>query len=477
VRRDTVAARPAADKWFVLATVGLGTFLTVLDSSIVNISLPTITRELHTDVTTIQWVVMGYLLTITGLLLTCGRVADLVGRKLVYMAGMAIFTLATALCGTAQAVEQLVAWRVLQGIGAAGVMALSGALTASAFPQDERGKALGINATLVAVGAISGPVLGGFLNDYLDWRWVFFARVPFGLLATLLAARTLAGAVRPGRRRFDLLGGALLFLWLAALIVAVNQGSNLGWSSPATLTLFAAAGAGLAAFVAVERREREPMLALGLFRNRLFTAASASALLSFLANSASALLMPFYFVQGLGFPPSTAGVMLLPQPLVMSVVAPFSGWLSDRMGSRLLSTAGLGIACLGLLSLSTLHASSTYPEVAVRLAAMGLGIGLFGSPNTNALLSSVPRAQMGVASGMQATVRNLGMVVGTAIAGAAWTGRMAFHADRLAQLGELGEAEIALQSFVGGFQDALLVSAAICSVGVFTSLVRGNGRQ
>lgn len=468
------AAHAGSNKWLVLAAIGLGIFLSVLDSSIVNVSLPIITEELNTDLTTIQWVVMAYLLTITGLLLTFGRLADLLGRKPVYVAGMALFTVAMTLCGLAQTVEQLIALRVAQGIGAAMVMALGPALTASAFPQHERGKALGINGTIVAVGAICGPIFGGLLTDLFDWRWVFLFRAPLGAVATIFAVKTIADAPGEGRRRFDLLGGALLFLWLAALTLGLNQGRNLGWDSPATLTLFAVALVGLVLFIAIERRVAEPMLELSIFRNRLFSAASFSSLLSFMANFAVAFLMPFYFLQAQGIPPREAGLMLLPQPLVMSVVAPLSGSLSDRMGSRFLSSLGLAIAAVSLFGLGMLRVDSTYPEIALRLAGIGLGVGMFQSPNNSALLSSVPPAMMGVASGMLATMRNLGMVLGTAVAGAVWTGRMAFHTHELTQAGNLSAEAVQSQAFIGGIQDAFMVSAAICSIGVLTSLVRGS---
>lgn len=417
---------------------------------------------------------MAYLLTITGLLLTFGRVADLVGRKKVYVTGMAIFTVAIGACGLAQDVGQLIAFRVVEGIGSAMAMALGPALSAGAFPQNERGKALGINTTVVAAGGISGPVLGGFLAEFLDWRWVFVSRVPFSALAVVLAAVVLVETAPAGRRRFDLPGAALLFVWLAGLTLGLNQGRNLGWDSPATLGLFVVALGGLVAFILVERRATQPMLELAVFRNRLFTAASVSSLLSFLALFAVSLLMLFYFVQALGYPPSTAGLMLLPQPLTMSIVAPFSGALSDRIGSRILATAGLGVACLGVFWLSLLDAGASYGDIVPRLVVMGIGIGLFGSPNNNALLSSLPPGKMGVASGMLATVRNLGMVLGTAVAGAVWTGRMAYYAEQMAASGIADPQVIAVQSFVGGFQDAFRVSAAVCLIGVFTSLVRGK---
>ncbi|MHB1134630.1 MAG: MFS transporter [Chloroflexota bacterium] len=468
------AGMTKGNKWAVLGAVGFGTYLAVVDSTIVNISLPTMTSALRTDLTTIQWVVMAYLLVITGLLLSFGRLADLVGRKPVYVAGGAVFTLGTLACGLVQTVEQLIAARVLQGIGSAMIMALGPALTASAFPPSERGKALGINSTIVALGAISGPVLGGLLQDALDWRWVFLARVPFGLLAILLAWWLLAHQPGLGRRRFDLLGGTLLFLWLAALTLGLNQGRNLGWDSPATLALFAGAAVGLTLFVLVERRAAEPMFDLNLLRVRLFTAASASSLLMFMAQFGVGLLLPFYFVQAAGYSPRDAGLMMLPLPLAMSVIAPLSGSLSDRMGSRILSTAGMALLTLGLFLLSRIEVATPYPQVALSMVVVGAGSGLFGSPNNSALLSSLPRALMGVASGMQATMRNLGMVVGTAIAGAVWTGRMAYYAEKLSRAGSLDQATVQQQAFMGGFQDALLVSAAICSLGIFTSLVRGK---
>ena len=487
------------NKWAVLTVVGLGTFLSVLDSSAVNVSLPTISSDLGADTTTIQWVVMGYLLTITGLLLTFGRLGDVVGRKRVYVVGMAVFTISVALCGAVQDIGQLIGLRVIQGIGSAGVMAIGPALTASAFPREERGKALGINATLVALGGISGPILGGALTDLLDWRWVFVVRAPFGLLATLLAVWILRDATLPApahapataagsvmraaasgdvppsasaRRSFDLLGAGLLFASLAALTLGLNQGRNLGWSSPATLALIGGAAIGLPLFVAIERRTKDPMLDLRVFSNRAFAAASASSLLSFMASFAVTFLMPFYLVQVLGYPAGLAGLALIPQPIVMSIVAPLSGMLSDRIGSRLLCTVGIGLTSLSLLGLSTLQLDSSYPQIAVWLMLLGVGLGLFNSPNSSALISSVSHSQMGTASGMMATMRNLGMVLGTAVAGAVWTGRAAFHATALAGVGVSGALATA-QSQLGGFQDALVVSAAIAAIGIFTSLVRG----
>lgn len=466
------AASAAQNKWLVLATVGIGTFLAVLDSTIVSVLLPVMTTGLQTDLITIQWVIMGYLLVITGLLLSFGRLADLIGRKPVYVSGLAIFAVGVGLCGLAQSVEQLIAARVFEGIGAAMVMAIGPALTASAFPPNERGKALGINATIVASGGILGPVIGGLLADAFDWRSTFFFRMPFILLAMLLAVKFLARDRGTGQRRFDFVGGALLFTWLVAFTFGLNQGRSLGWASPTILVLLGTAFLGFIAFVFAELRAREPMLELSLFRIRLFTAASASSLISFMTNFGVAFLMPFYLIQVMGYSVRDAGMMTIPQPLLMSLAGPLSGILSDHIGSRILSTAGMGLGVVALISLAMLDQNSSQMDVLIRVGLFGLAKGIFQSPNSSALLSSVPASRLGTAAGMQALMRNLGMVLGTAVFGAVWTSRMAFHTDILAALGNLAPQALSNQAFIFGFRDALLVSAGVCLIGVFTSLVR-----
>jgi EmrB/QacA subfamily drug resistance transporter len=352
------------------------------------------------------------------------------------------------------------------------VMSVSPALTASAFPVGERGRALGINSTIVAVGQISGPIVGGLLLQYIDWRAVFYLRVPLILLGAVLARFVL----RPSPRHaasFDLTGSALLFVWLSALTIGVNQGRQLGPDSPVILALLIATVVGFGLFVWRQFQAAAPLLDPALFGNRLFTASSASSLLSFMSNSSVQILMPFFLVQILMVSPRDAGLMLLPQPIVTTVIAPFSGWLSDKLGSRVLATSGLGLAAVGLFALSGLSADAGYRDVAPPLALIGLGIGLFQSPNNSALLGSVPHSRMGVASGMLALMRNLGLVTGTAVAGAVWTGRMAVHQTVLTASAPAGQ-DIATVASLMGMRDAFLVAAGLCALGALTSLVRGR---
>ncbi len=454
--------------------VGTGTYLSVLDASIVNISLPVITQALRTDLVTVQWVVMIYLLMITGLLLTFGRLADIWGRKRVFILGMAIFSLTVALCGLAQDIRQLVLFRAAEGVGSAMVMAVGPALIASAFPLAERGRAMGLNAMIVAAGAITGPVLGGLLTDWLDWRMVFILRSPICAGATLFAAHNLVQSPRESQRAFDLFGAVVLFIWMSALTLGLNQGASLGWDNPLIVGLLLLALLGFVTFLLIEARVDSPMLSLSVFRNRLFATASISSLLSFMATFAINLLMPFYLMRALDYTPGEAGVMLLPQAVIMSVFAPISGWLSDRIGSAILSSVGIATTGLGLLLLSFLNVSSTPLDIVLRLAVVGVGTGLFGSPNNAAMLSALPPRQMGIASGMMGTMRNMGMVSGTAIAGAIFTSRLAeYTASLTAQAAGTAE-EIAMWAFVGGIQDAFRFSAFLCLIGVFTSSVRGQ---
>jgi len=461
-------------KWLALIAVAIGTYMGTMDASIVNISFPTLSKTFGVDASVVLWVSVAYLLASTGLMLTLGRLGDLIGRKKVYILGFVIFTLGMGLCSLAQNIGQLIGFRVVQAIGSAMLIAVGNAIVIDAFPGRERGKALGIMGGVVSAGFITGPLIGGVLLDAFDWRSIFYIRLPVGVIGIIMAWLILRGESRARTRvSFDLRGAVTLFGGLTTLLLLVNQGGKVGWTSPYILILGAATVTLLALFVVAERKAIQPVVDLALFRSRLFAAANASLLLIFVATAAYSFLMPFYLIQGLGYSSSRAGLLMITVALTTIVVAPLSGWLSDKIGSRILCSLGMAVVCLALFLLSGLSIHSTTTEVIPWLIIFGLGSGLFQAPNSSAIMGSVPRDKLGTGAAMIATGRQVGMSIGIAVAGAIFTSRQAFHMARLAHE-QLSPAALRSEALVAGFQDALLVSVLICSIGIITSLVRGR---
>lgn len=431
-----------------------------LDSSIVNISLPALAKYFSVGITAVEWVVMAYLLTTSSLLLTAGRLGDIKGHKIVYIVGFITFTVASALCGLAGSIGQLIFFRIVQALGGTGMLATGPAILTDAFPPTQRGKALGMIAVSVSLGLTAGPFLGGVIVASLGWRWIFFVNIPVGVLASTLAALILRKGRREANRRFDLPGSAAAFATLFLILLALSRGNEWGWNSAPTLGLLAAAAVSAWVFVRRESRAADPMLDLSLFKSRLFSAANMSALINFAALFVVLFLIPFYLLDVFGETSQRAGLVLTAVPLVTAVIAPVSGALSDRIGSRLLSSLGLAITALALFGLSRTSPVQGLLPVALFLGAIGLGSGMFQSPNTSAIMGSVPPNRLGIASGMQATMRNVGMVLGVALAGAI--------------VSSLSPAGAKDDNFTLAVHVAFVVGAAICGIGVVTSLVRGS---
>jgi EmrB/QacA subfamily drug resistance transporter len=407
------------NKWFVLISVGVGTFMTALDGSVANTILPVIEGSLKSDVTTIEWVVTVYLLVVSGLLLTFGRLGDLRGHKRTYIAGFVLFVLGSASSGLAPSDWLLITFRGFQAIGGAMLLANSPAILTGNFPASQRGQALGLQATMTYLGLTAGPALGGWLAQSYSWRAVFFINVPVGLLALLLSThfipRDEGVEVAQG---FDRAGAVTFMIGLVGLMLALNQGAEWGWGSPLILGLIFASLVILAVFVRVELRVPAPMLDLSLFSRRIFSSATISAVFNYVSLYCIIFLLPFYLIQGRGMDPAQAGLLLTAQPLVMAVAAPLSGTLSDRIGSRIPATLGLALVAVGLFLLSRLGPHTPIYFIAIYLGIAGLGAGIFVSPNTSALMGDAPHNRQGIASGILATARNVGMVLGVGMAGA-----------------------------------------------------------
>lgn len=406
-------------KWWIFLPVGIGAFMGAIGTSVVNIVLPIVSRDFGVSVSTIEWVITVYLLIVSGLLLSFGRLGDLYGHKVIYLIGLAIVVFSVPLCGLAQNVPMLIAARALQALGAAMIFSNSPAILTMNFPATQRGQVLGLQSMMVYLGLTVGPSLGGWLTTQFSWRAVFFINLPLGLLALWLGARFIPrDAPTETRESFDVIGAGTFIVALVLLLLALNQGHAWGWTSPAILAMFVAAMILGTLFVYIERRVTSPMLDLTLFRQRLFSAATVSAIANYICIYSILFLMPFYLIQARGFSAAQAGVLLTAQPLVMAISAPIAGTLSDRIGSRVLATAGMAVLACGTLLLSRLNAASSFNDVALALALAGLGTGLFTSPNNSALMGAAPRHQQGVAASVLATARNGGMVLGVGLAGA-----------------------------------------------------------
>ncbi len=450
-------------KWWILLAVGVGSFMSALDSSVVNIILPVVSTTFKSDVATVEWVVTVYLLMVSGLLLSFGRLGDLRGHKLVYLSGFGVFIASSALCGFAPAIWVLIAARALQSLGAAMLLANSPAILTKSFPANQRGQALGLQATMTYLGLTVGPSLGGWLASHYGWRSVFYINIPVGLLALLLSFFFIPLDPPADRREpFDLAGALTFMAGLVALLLGLNQGHAWGWSSPAIVLLMLAALALLAVFLVIEWRVPSPMLDLSLFRSTLFSASTASAVFNYICIYSVLFLLPFFLIQTRGLDPAQAGLILTAQPIIMAVMAPLSGTLSDRMGARLLSTAGMLILAGGLFLLSQTNIESPLSYIALSLATVGLGTGVFISPNTSALLGAAPPHRRGIASGIMATARNMGMVLGVGLAGAVFT-------TVQAQAQAAGSATATADGIQAGF----LVAVGVALVGALASAVRG----
>ena len=402
--------------------ISVGAFVGPLDGSMVNSMLPVLTRELGVDISTTNWLLTIYMLIQTGMMLSFGRLGDLYGHKLVYAGGLTLFMLGSVLSSFADTAGLLIGARAVTAVGSAAIWANSAAILVHSFPSDQRGRVLGLQSMCVQMGNSCGPPLGGLVAGLLGWRAIFWISIPVSLVALLLSLRFVQRDEPSGRgERFDLAGAALYVLGLMGVLLALNQGHNWGWWSFGVVGCILAGVGLLAGFVALEPRLKFPMLDLRVFRERAFASPIMAAVLNFICTSSIVFLMPLYLILGRQMSPSEAGLILITQPLVMASITILSGSLSDRIGSRLPAT--LGMVCLsgGLFCLSRLDATTPIPFVVGSLVLVGFGVGLFGSPNSSAVMGAVPSARRGVAAAILSTARTLGNTLGLGLAGAIFT--------------------------------------------------------
>jgi EmrB/QacA subfamily drug resistance transporter len=460
---------PRSAKWLVLALVSIGTLMSTLDASIVSVAMPTLTAAFHTTVSTSQWFVLAYTSVVTVLLLAFGKLGDIVGRRRLYLCGILAFTAGSLVCGFSVSALMLILARGFQAVGASMIMSSGPALVTDAFPPEERGKSLGFIGSAVALGLLAGPLAGGVIIQYLSWHWMFFINVPIGLVLAAILATRVRGLDESRDGRLDIAGAGLMAIALAALLAGLMRGQDSGWLSHTAIALLVTALAFGAAFIVLERRASDPVLRLSLFRHRDFAVGAISGWANYAATFPIPVFVPFYLQNILGYDPRRVGLVLAFGPLTLALVAPLAGSLSDRIGPRLLTFVGLSIASAGLLSLRTLDPGSSMVGVVWRLVLASLGSAIFVSPNSSSVMGSVAREELGVAAGVVALVRNLGMVCGIALAGSIITTvERGFTAT-----GEIGRGAAFRQlAFLEGLRAALLVCAAIALAGALVSALR-----
>ena len=451
-------------QWWLLAAVGLSSLMVSSQTSALNAILPFVARSFGVDIPTIQWVVLAYLIVGSGLLLAFGRLGDMIGQRRLFLIGFAIFIGGSLLSSLATDVAWLIVTRVVQAVGGGMITSSSSPLITKTLPQSHRGRGLSAQIVMVYFGLAAGPGLGGFLADTLGWRWVFLINVPVGLLA---AAVTLAAVPKDetaaAQQPFDWAGALTFIVALTSLFFLMGGGKGRYWLPGGDALLSAIFLCAAGAFVFLELGRLEPLLDLRLFKSRFFSAAAASAMINYIGYSTLAFMVPFYLVDGIGYGATRAGLLIMAMPVAMMIVAPVSGWLSDKVGPRLPASLGMALLAGGIYLVSRLGSAPSESEIISRLMLAGVGLGLFSSANGSAIMGAVPIDRQGVANGVVSTARQLGMMLGVAATTAIFKARHPLY-----------EALGGARATTAAAGDAFLVVAAIVLLGVLTSLVRGR---
>ncbi len=456
----------------IIIIVSIGAFMSALDSSIVNISLPAMSDYFDASLTTVEWVILSYLIIITSLLLTFGRLGDLFGHKIIFNTGLLVFTAGSLFCALSPTIIILIIARVVQAVGAGMLMSMGPAIITMNVSPERRGRSLGAIAVSVSLALIAGPAIGGFLVSSFGWQSIFYINLPIGIAVFIWALKVLPVTRCEVRQRFDYAGAILLFIALTAIVTPLSFADKAGWNNPYIVASIVTGIVLFAVFIVLEYRIKDPTLDLELFKSRVFSFGNISLMLNFIAQFAVSLLMPFYLIQLRNFSPSEAGLILIAAPAVIMVVGPLAGYISDRIDARYLSSAGMVLASTGLFLLSTLKEDTRVYIIIIYTVIIGFGFGLFQTPNNSAIMGSVEPGRRGTASSMLATMRNLGMVLGVAIAGSVFSTRQNYLTVSL-ENSSLSPAQMQSEAFIGALQLTFIVAGAISAVAVFTSLVRG----
>src|SRR5271167_500606 len=472
-RRPGVSADHEHYRWWALSCTSLGMLLAATNSGTLIIALPDLERSLHASLLELVWVILAYLIAATVLVLMAGRLSDLFGRKRAYVGGFIVFALASLGAGFSPDANVLIVWRVLQGIGSAFLFANAAALVTDAFPKEELGLAMGTNTMVAAIGLAIGPVLGGALVA-ISWHWVFWFNVPLALGGAAWGGLILRELSKPDQiRGYDVLGNVTFIVGLTGLVLGISRGGISGWDDSIVIVGLLAAAVLLPIWVLIESRSRAPMLDLKIFKNRLFAAASAASFINGLARFALMFLFVFYYQGAQSNTPIDAGIKLIPLALGMLVASPLAGIYADRHGSRILASLGMLVSAVGLAGMTTLDVHTPYWQSGLWLLFVGVGSGMFNSPNTAAMMGTVPPDRRGIAAGARTLLQNTGAVLSIAFVLAIITSAVP-KATLFAVFSGLakGLSPEKLAPFIANMHVALWVLAATSLLGSVVCLMR-----
>lgn len=461
------------NRGLILAIVVLLPFMGTLDSTIINVALPVMVKIFNVNMTSVQLVVISYLVTIVSTILFFGRLGDIKGKSKIFNLGLLVFTIGSLLCGLSKSFSSLVVFRIIQALGASAAMANNQGIITQVFPASERGKALGINATFLALGTMLGPALGGFIISYLSWHYIFFINIPIGIIAVIMGFKILPKKLEDKKEKIDFLGAGIFGASVICLFCSLLVGQRVGYDNYLIILGFIVAICLFCVFIYIEKKLKHPLIDLSLFKNSLFSVGILCTFICYVAFNSNNMVQPFYLQDVLKMSPSYAGMVMMISPIIITVLAPFSGHLSDKIGSEFLTLVGLALMGAGLGLMATLNENSSLYSLVIFIALLAVGNALFLSPNNSLVMSSAPSNKLGIAGSINAFVRNLAQTSGVAMA------TLILYSFMSIKMGEkvYGYVEGRSDVFIYGMRYVYIVAATICLVGVLITGFRLKRRN
>lgn len=456
------------NRWMILGVVVLLPFMATLDSTIVNVALPVMVNIFSVTMSSIQLIVICYLISIVSTILFFGRLGDIKGKSLIFNIGLFIFTIGSLLCGLSSTLTFLVISRIIQAIGASAAMANNQGIITQVFPANERGRALGISATFLALGTMIGPPLGGFIVSYFSWNYIFFINVPIGLISTIIGIKILPRELNKKDERIDLVGVVLSGASIILLFYSLIAGETVGYGNSIIIAAFVIAIILFVVFIFTEKNLKYPLIDLSIFKNSLFSVGILCTFISYMSINSNNIVQPFYLENVLKITPSFTGIIMITYPAILTLISPFSGYLSDKIGSEVLTLIGLLLIGLGMCFMATLNENSTIQVICFYVSIMAIGNGLFLSPNNSLVMGSAPKNKLGIAGSINAFIRNLGQSAGVSMATLLLYSLMSFKMNKKL----LGYVKGRDDVFIFGMKYVYISSALICLIGVTLTAIR-----